>query len=137
MYKFKLKILTPNEKLFSGEVTQVVLPTKAGEITVLANHIPLISLLSIGEIKVLDDNKKENKFLVQGGVIDVKQKGEMISEVVILADQKISKDNFDEKVFLESVDRAKKANTENNSDFDFETFESEIERSNYFKNLKR
>ena len=147
---FKLKILTPDEKLFEGEVTQVVLPTKAGEITVLANHVPLISLLGIGEIKVSpatpslagasatpskEGESQAKVFLVQGGVIDVKQS----SEVIILADEKIDAEKVDKensKTFQESLDRAKKANKENNSAFNLETFESQIERSSYFKRLK-
>ena len=47
-HTFKLKILTPDEKLFEGEVLSVTIPTMSGVITVLANHLPLISVLAIG-----------------------------------------------------------------------------------------
>ena len=138
MHTFKLKILTPDEKLFEGEVSQVVLPTKAGEITVLANHIPLISLLSIGEIKIKssDKNAEEQKFLVQGGVIDVKQKVGEMDEVVILADEKLDTEKIDLEKFEESVVRAKDANLQDHSDYDPEIFEGLAERSAYFKRLK-
>lgn len=152
MNKFKLKILTPDEKLFDGEVTQVVLPTKAGEITVLANHIPLISLLSIGEIKIKTPPglplvrggssaqeqvaDGELKFLVQGGVIDVKQNIGKIDEVVILADEKIEVENANLKSFEESINRAKDANLQDHSDYDPELLEGLTERSAYFKRLK-
>lgn len=136
MHKFKLKILTPDEKLFGGEVSQVVLPTKAGEITVLANHIPLISLLSIGEIKVTDTQKQEHKFLVQGGVIDVKQKVGEMDEVVVLADEKLDANSVDFQKFEDSIKRAKDANQEDHSAYDPDLLEGLTERSAYFKRMK-
>ncbi len=138
MHTFKLKILTPDTKLFSGEVASFTVPTQAGEITVLRNHAPLVTVVSIGEIVVRKENKSEERFLVQGGVIDVKQSSkEEILEVVILADQVLVTENADLKTFEESLERAKLANKENNSEFDLETFESETERGAYFKNLRK
>lgn len=142
MHKFKLKILTPDEKLFEGEVEKVVLPTKAGEITVLANHIPLISLLSIGEIKIIGAATSSNeggqvqKFLVQGGVVDVKQKVGEMDEVIVLADEKLDTNNIDVQKFEESVKRAKDANQEDHSSYDPDLLEGLTERSAYFKRLK-
>jgi len=138
MNKFKLKILTPDEKLFEGEVEKVVLPTKTGEITVLANHIPLISLLSIGEIKIIktESSSSTTSFLVQGGVVDVKQKVGEMDEVVILADEKLDAGNIDLEKFEESVKRAKDANQEDHSAYDPDLLEGLTERSAYFKRLK-
>jgi F-type H+-transporting ATPase subunit epsilon len=141
MHKFKLKILTPDEKLFEGEVEKVVLPTKAGEITVLANHIPLISLLSIGEVRltpVLSTGEGGvQKFLIQGGVLDVKQKIGEMDEVIILADEKLDVNNIDLQKFEESVKRAKDANQEDHSSYDPDLLEGLTERSVYFKRLKQ
>lgn len=138
MNKFKLKILTPDEKLFEGEVEKVVLPTKAGEITVLANHIPLISLLSIGEIKIIgaESSSAATSFLVQGGVVDVKQKVGEMDEVVVLADEKLDASKIDLQKFEESVKRAKDANQEDHSAYDPDLLEGLTERSAYFKRLK-
>jgi F-type H+-transporting ATPase subunit epsilon len=138
MHKFKLKILTPDEKLFEGEVEKVVLPTKAGEVTVLANHIPLISLLSIGEIKIIgaESSGAVTSFLVQGGVVDVKQKVGEMDEVIVLADEKLDANNIDLQKFEESIKRAKDANQEDHSAYDPDLLEGLTERSDYFKRLK-
>jgi F-type H+-transporting ATPase subunit epsilon len=131
MHTFKLKILTPDEKLFEGEVESFVVPTQSGEITVLKNHAPLITLISIGEIKV---NLKEgvHKFLVQGGVIDVKETSNF--EVVILADQVVdtSVDNLDEE-----IKRAKEAMEMKKEEVDFAFEESTIERNIFLKRFKQ
>jgi ATP synthase F1 epsilon subunit len=127
--------------LFEGEVEKVVLPTKAGEITVLANHIPLISLLSIGEVRltpVLSTGEGGvQKFLIQGGVLDVKQKIGEMDEVIILADEKLDVNNIDLQKFEESVKRAKDANQEDHSSYDPDLLEGLTERSVYFKRLKQ
>jgi F-type H+-transporting ATPase subunit epsilon len=137
MHKFRLKILTPDEKLFEGEVEKVVLPTKAGEITVLANHIPLISLLGIGEVKIYKSSNSDiETLLLQGGVLDVKQKTGEMDEVIILADEKIGVDMVNNVEFEKSLDRAKNANQEDMSDYDPELLESLTEKSAYFKRMK-
>ena len=50
MNKISLKITTPEKVVYEAEVDQVTLPTADGEITILPNHIPLISLLRPGEL---------------------------------------------------------------------------------------
>ncbi len=54
----RFEVITLSGKVYeSGDITSAVLPTLAGEITVLPNHMPLFSLLKDGKIKVI---KKEN-----------------------------------------------------------------------------
>ena len=48
--KIQLKIATPERLILEEEVDQVSLPTQAGEITVLVNHIPLVTQLGFGEL---------------------------------------------------------------------------------------
>ncbi|HNX05648.1 MAG TPA: ATP synthase F1 subunit epsilon [Opitutales bacterium] len=47
-----LEIVTPEKRVFSETVDHVVVPTAAGEIDILPGHIPLISILEPGELKV-------------------------------------------------------------------------------------
>lgn len=124
---FKLKILTPDSKLFEGEVSSINIPTQAGQITILKNHTPLISLISIGEIKA-----DYQSFMVQGGVIDIKQSPNF--EVMILADQKIDPDesiNLDEE-----IQRAKEAMQLKKDDYDFAIEEGALEKSLFLKRFK-
>lgn len=74
-------ITTPEREVFRGSVDSVTLPTMMGEITILPNHIPLVSALIPGAVMVRQ--KGEEKFLaVSGGFIEVRSG----SEVVVLAD---------------------------------------------------
>ncbi|MGB1248794.1 MAG: ATP synthase F1 subunit epsilon [Chitinophagales bacterium] len=47
-----LEVLTPEKRLYSGEVTGVKLPGTAGSFEILNNHAPLISSLEKGEMRI-------------------------------------------------------------------------------------
>ncbi len=67
-----LEIITPNEKVFEGEVKLIQLPGSKGGFEILKNHAPIISTLEKGTIKIQDENSKEQLFEVDGGVIENK-----------------------------------------------------------------
>jgi F-type H+-transporting ATPase subunit epsilon len=65
-----LEIVTPDRKVFEGEVNLVQLPGSNGSFTILRNHAPIISTLEKGTIRVEDTSGKEYEFNVGGGVIE-------------------------------------------------------------------
>jgi F-type H+-transporting ATPase subunit epsilon len=65
-----LEIITPDKKIFEGEVNLVQLPGSKGSFTILKNHAPIISTLNKGTVKVEDVSGKEFEFNVGGGVIE-------------------------------------------------------------------
>ncbi|HEY8967812.1 MAG TPA: ATP synthase F1 subunit epsilon [Puia sp.] len=67
-----LEILTPEKKLFSGDVYGVQLPGVSGLFEVLEQHAPLVSALKSGRVKVLKDNKSHLAyFTIQSGFVEV------------------------------------------------------------------
>lgn len=68
----QLEILTPDRKLFEGEVTSVKVPGSKGQFEVLKNHAPIISSLEKeGKVRVITSDNKTLHFDVKGGVIEV------------------------------------------------------------------
>lgn len=65
-----LEIITPDKKIFEGEVNLVQLPGSKGSFTMLKNHAPIISTLEKGTITVKDVTGKEFLFNINGGVIE-------------------------------------------------------------------
>ena len=65
-----LEIVTPDEKVFEGEVISATFPGSNGSFQVLANHAPIISSLEKGAIKV-NTKEDESIFEVEGGVVEV------------------------------------------------------------------
>jgi F-type H+-transporting ATPase subunit epsilon len=67
-----LEILTPERKLFSGDVYGVQMPGISGSFEVLDKHAPLISALKAGRLKVLRDKQNHAAhFDIQGGFVEV------------------------------------------------------------------
>lgn len=66
-----LEIITPDEKIFEGEVETATFPGSDGSFQVLDNHAPFLSTLGKGDIKYTQKKKKEVKILVEGGVVEV------------------------------------------------------------------
>lgn len=54
-----LEIITPDAKVLSTEATQVVLPTESGETGILTGHIPMVTKIIAGELKVIKDGSTE------------------------------------------------------------------------------
>lgn len=67
-----LEIITPDKKVFEGEVKLVQLPGSKGGFEILKNHAPILSTLSKGTIKIVEKNGNEQLFEVDGGVIENK-----------------------------------------------------------------
>lgn len=65
-----LEIITPDKKVFEGEVNLVQVPGSKGTFTLLKNHAPIISTLDKGTIRVVDTLGKEYFFKVSGGVVE-------------------------------------------------------------------
>ena len=130
MKQLKLKIITPEKLILEEIVDQVSLPTTLGEITVLPDHIPLITNLTSGDIVALV-NGEYVPMAVVGGFLEVKQNENGITVVAVLADfaEHIS------ELSNEKIEKAKahslelKKQMENKENVDFEHFEAELERS--------
>ena len=66
-----LEIITPDEKVFEGEVESATFPGSDGSFQILNNHAPLVSTLGRGDIKYQQKKQKEVNILVEGGVVEV------------------------------------------------------------------
>ena len=128
--QLKLKIITPERLILEEMVDQVSLPTTLGEITVLPDHIPLITEITSGDIVALV-NGEYVPFATVGGFLEVKWGEDKVTEVAVLADfaEHVS------EISDEKIEKAKahaeelKKQRENKENVDFEHFEAELERS--------
>ncbi|WP_029029441.1 F0F1 ATP synthase subunit epsilon [Salinarimonas rosea] len=74
MASFPFELVSPERIIFSGEVETVVIPASEGEMTLLADHAPMMTSLKTGFL-VVGSGKGEERILVQGGFVDVGPKG--------------------------------------------------------------
>ena len=67
----KLEILTPEQKVFTGDVYGVQLPGISGLFEVLDKHAPLVSALKAGTLKILKDKNATSSYTIQSGFVEV------------------------------------------------------------------
>jgi len=67
----KLEILTPEQKIYSGDVYGVQLPGISGLFEVLDKHAPLVSALQAGTLKILKDKTNTTSYKIQSGFVEV------------------------------------------------------------------
>ena len=75
-----LEIVTPDQKVFEGEVSSVVFPGTDGTFQVLNHHAPLVSTLRKGTIRY-EDKEGEDEVVIDGGVVEV-----LNNRVMVLAE---------------------------------------------------
>ncbi|HEX2684716.1 MAG TPA: ATP synthase F1 subunit epsilon [Ferruginibacter sp.] len=66
-----LEILTPEQKIFSGDVYGVQLPGIAGLFEVLDRHAPMVSALKEGRLKILKDKTQTTSYAIKSGFVEV------------------------------------------------------------------
>ena len=64
--EFKIEIISPDKSIYSGNTEEVILPCFEGQVTILKNHIPLITFLRPGIVEISNDEK----FYVEDGTVE-------------------------------------------------------------------
>ena len=80
----QLTIITPDQQVFSGEVSSATFPGEEGSFQVLNNHAPLISALGKGTIRY-QGSGGEQSVIVEGGVVEV-----LKNNITVLAERVIN-----------------------------------------------
>ncbi|AWW31292.1 ATP synthase F1 subunit epsilon [Echinicola strongylocentroti] len=76
-----LEIITPDKKVFQGEVSEATFPGASGAFQILKNHAPVVSALAKGTVSyTTNDGKKSIE--VDGGVVEVRD-----NEIILLAEK--------------------------------------------------
>lgn len=139
MKKINFEIITPERVVYKAEVDSITIPTSTGEITVLPDHIPLISLLVPGELHVKIGNQEE-LMAVSGGFIEVRK-----DKVLILSDTAELAHEIDLAAVEEAKARAEKLLKEKQTEkIDYVALAANLERElarlkvgNKYKRLRR
>ncbi|MGC6428052.1 MAG: ATP synthase F1 subunit epsilon [Flavobacteriales bacterium] len=76
-----LEIITPESKVYEGEVKSVQFPGTDGSFEILNQHAPIISSLTKGSIRVIDQKDETSNFDISGGVIEMQN-----NKIIVLAE---------------------------------------------------
>ena len=75
-----LEILTPDKKVFEGEVSAVTVPGTLGSFQILKDHAPIISTLEDGQV-IVRTAKGDSNFQIKGGVVEAQE-----NKIIVLAE---------------------------------------------------
>jgi F-type H+-transporting ATPase subunit epsilon len=122
MADLRLKVATPERVLYDDAVAQVSLPTPQGEITILPNHIPLVSVVSPGELQIVV-NGKTTPFAISQGVVEISH-----NVITVLADTAERVEEIDERRAEEAKARAQEIMAQRTGDQEYATAAAALER---------
>ena len=109
MATLRLEIVTPETKAYSEDVDMVTLPGSEGDLGVYPKHIPLLTTLKPGEVRVLKDGKET--FLAVGeGFVEIT--GESVS---VLTDMALESSRIDESAVEKAIESARAAMKEDHT----------------------
>ena len=77
----RIEIVTPDTKIFEGEIKSVRVQGRKGSFQVLKDHAPIVSTLESGQVIMVDMDGKETVIGISGGVIEGKA-----NRIILLAD---------------------------------------------------
>ena len=107
---FNIEIISPEKKMFSEKGNSVTIPSFEGEMTILADHISIITFLRPGIINI-NENKK--KFFVEDGIVEFKDNSlsiltssifnldeidkDLINKIIISSEKELLEENIDDQ----------------------------------------
>jgi F-type H+-transporting ATPase subunit epsilon len=97
-------VVSAEESIFSGEAEFVVLPGEAGELGIYPRHVPLITRIKPGAVRIQKPGGEEELVFVAGGILEVQPK-----VITVLADTAIRGADLDEAKANEALKRAEEA----------------------------
>ena len=90
--KFTVEIISPDKQIIKTEASEVILPSFEGEMGILRDHIPLITFLRPGLIKII--NELEKKYFVDDGTVEFSNNNLLILTSTAEELSKINKDTI-------------------------------------------
>ena len=105
---FKLEIVRPDQTIFNAEVKHAVIPGYEGVMTILKDHISLITFLRPGFVEIETNNKTE-KFYVEDGTVEFFNNRPLILSSSAVQVEKLEKENIEKmkeeaKVLLQNTE---------------------------------
>ena len=101
----QVDIVSAEQQIFSGQAQRVIAPGEAGELGILPEHIPLLTRIKPGTLRILPvDGGEEEIIYVSGGMMEVQP-----DRVTVLADTSVRAHDLDEAKAMEAERLAKEA----------------------------
>jgi F-type H+-transporting ATPase subunit epsilon len=131
MPTLRLEIVTPEAKTYSEDVDMVTLPGAEGELGVFPKHVPLLTTLKPGELRVMKAGRET--FLAVGeGFVEIKA-----DAVSVLTDMALESEKIDTAAAETAVERAKAAMKEDHTAEEIAAIQASLQKALAQLHVKR
>ena len=131
MATLRLEIVTPEATAYSEEVEMVTLPGSEGELGVYPNHVPLLTVLKPGELRVIKDGRARS-LAVGEGFIEI-----TAERVSVLTDVALEPERIDESAVEQAVARAQAAMKEDHTAEEVAAIQASLQKALAQLHVKR
>ena len=131
MATLRLEIVTPETTAYSEDVEMVTLPGSEGELGVYPNHVPLLTVLRPGELRVIKSGRVQS-LAVGEGFIEITPE-----RVSVLTDVALEAERIDESAAEQAVARAQAAMKEDHSAEEVAAIQASLQKALAQLNIKR
>lgn len=121
--KINLEIVTPVKSVYKDDVDEVVAPTSTGQITILPNHVGLLTKIEPGELIVKKNNSIQS-IAITGGFLEIGK-----NKLTILADYAVRAEDIEVAKVEKAKERAEKLLEEKTAVEDFAKLEGELRKT--------
>ena len=121
MATIQVDIVSAEGEIHTGTAAMVFAPASMGEVGIAPRHAPLLTTLKPGEVRVQDEEGKEEAFYITGGIMEVQP-----NRVMVLADTALRGDELDEAAALSAQQHAEKALEGASEDTDIAKAQAEL-----------
>ncbi len=121
--KLHLEIVTPIKQIYKEEIDEIIVPTINGQITILPNHVGLLTKIEPGEL-IIRKNSSIQSLAITGGFIEVAN-----NKITILADYAVRSEEIEAAKAEEARKRAEKLLQEKLEEKDFIQAEADLRRA--------
>jgi F-type H+-transporting ATPase subunit epsilon len=116
-----VNIVSAENEIYSGTVTEVYAPAEAGEVGIMPRHTQMLSTLKPGVVRIVTQDGTEESFYVSGGILEVQP-----HVVTVLSDTALRATDINESAAIEARTRAEAAMKDRASDMDYAKAKSEL-----------
>jgi F-type H+-transporting ATPase subunit epsilon len=131
MATLRLEIVTPETTAFSEDVEMVTLPGSEGELGVFPNHVPLLTILKPGELRLVR-NGRASSLAVGEGFIEI-----TADRVSVLTDVALEPERIDESAVERAVERAQAAMKEDHTAEEVAAIQASLQKALAQLHVKR
>ncbi len=123
MKTINVTIVSAEKELYSGDVQFFAATAITGEIGVYPNHMPILTLLKPGQVRLTLSEGKEEVFWISGGILEVQPE-----QIIVLADSAERAEALDTKTAEEAMRKAEEliSARDSSEDFDYEQAQTEL-----------